>query len=351
MLRLTASRAVVRLQATSCALASATVTSRALASTTVTSRALASATVTSRAYVTPSTVTSPALVTPATATSLSSGLRFCNPLVPRVWRFAAPRQRESATAPPRQPLRVFCSWKKKDTRNIGGRANALIAAIRDVPDSKEDVYRALDAWAAFQLDFPLLAGVRMRSGRMAGLPAQLPSAGCEARSQDDAAGGPVEENTAARLPPAGREARVENHPARGPVEENTAGEEGEGGTDRWYGNTTSGALDAWAAFQLDFPLRAVKRSQGASNAARGPVEENTAGEEERVAQVDAGRQVEEDTAGEEGEVNTDRCNDRVEANAAGEGEHCCREGEGETTNCELLSLFPPPPPATCQMCT
>ncbi|CAI5521545.1 unnamed protein product, partial [Closterium sp. Naga37s-1] len=53
--------------------------------------------------------------------------------------------------------RVFCSWKKKDTRNIGGRANALIAAIRDVPDSKEDVYRALDAWAAFQLDFPLLA--------------------------------------------------------------------------------------------------------------------------------------------------------------------------------------------------
>ncbi|CAI7730953.1 unnamed protein product [Closterium sp. NIES-53] len=157
MLRLTASRAVVRLQATSCALASATVTSRALASTTVTSRALASATVTSRAYVTPSTVTSPALVTPATATSLSSGLRFCNPLVPRVWRFAAPRQRESATAPPRQPLRVFCSWKKKDTRNIGGRANALIAAIRDVPDSKEDVYRALDAWAAFQLDFPLLA--------------------------------------------------------------------------------------------------------------------------------------------------------------------------------------------------
>ncbi|CAI5954900.1 unnamed protein product [Closterium sp. NIES-64] len=54
-------------------------------------------------------------------------------------------------------IRVFCSWKKKDTRNIGGRANALIAAIRDVPDSKEDVYRALDAWAAFQLDFPLLA--------------------------------------------------------------------------------------------------------------------------------------------------------------------------------------------------
>ncbi|CAI6010607.1 unnamed protein product [Closterium sp. NIES-65] len=137
MLRLTASRAVVRLQATS--------------------RALASATVTSRAYVTPSTVTSPAFVTPATVTSLSSGLRFCSPLVPRVGRFAAPRQRESATAPPRQPLRVFCSWKKKDTRNIGGRANALIAAIRDVPDSKEDVYRALDAWAAFQLDFPLLA--------------------------------------------------------------------------------------------------------------------------------------------------------------------------------------------------
>ncbi|GJP32240.1 hypothetical protein CLOM_g16834 [Closterium sp. NIES-68] len=52
---------------------------------------------------------------------------------------------------------MLCSWQKKDTRNIGGRANALIAAIRDTPDTKEDVYRALDAWAAFQLDFPLLA--------------------------------------------------------------------------------------------------------------------------------------------------------------------------------------------------
>ncbi|CAI5459952.1 unnamed protein product [Closterium sp. Yama58-4] len=151
MLRLTASRAVVRFPATSRAFVSPV-------------------TVTPRAFV--AAVTSRALVTPATIISLSSCLRFCNPLVPRLGRLAERRQRESANAPPLQPLvlrvallieslaaahRVFCSWKKKDTRNIGGRANALIAAIRDVPDSKEDVYRALDAWAAFQLDFPLLA--------------------------------------------------------------------------------------------------------------------------------------------------------------------------------------------------
>ncbi|CAI5492713.1 unnamed protein product [Closterium sp. Naga37s-1] len=36
-------------------------------------------------------------------------------------------------------------------------SSLLFTLIRDVPDSKEDVYRALDAWAAFQLDFPLLA--------------------------------------------------------------------------------------------------------------------------------------------------------------------------------------------------
>ncbi|CAI6011583.1 unnamed protein product [Closterium sp. NIES-65] len=71
--------------------------------------------------------------------------------------FSAPFPPSSSPFPLKLWQRVFCSWKKKDTRNIGGRANALIAAIRDVPDTKEDVYRALDAWAAFQLDFPLLA--------------------------------------------------------------------------------------------------------------------------------------------------------------------------------------------------
>lgn len=57
----------------------------------------------------------------------------------------------------RPNLQRCYGWRKKDTKNVLGRAKRLVSVFRDISDTKEEIYRALDAWCAWELEFPMLA--------------------------------------------------------------------------------------------------------------------------------------------------------------------------------------------------
>lgn len=52
---------------------------------------------------------------------------------------------------------MCCAWQQKDTKNVQGRGNKLLRQLIPLSDVKEEVYAALDAWAAWDSVFPLLA--------------------------------------------------------------------------------------------------------------------------------------------------------------------------------------------------
>ncbi|KAF8031001.1 hypothetical protein BT93_D0249 [Corymbia citriodora subsp. variegata] len=54
-------------------------------------------------------------------------------------------------------------WQKRDSAGSGQKALNLVGIIYDLPHEKEAVYRALDKWTAWELEFPLIAVVKALS--------------------------------------------------------------------------------------------------------------------------------------------------------------------------------------------
>ncbi|XP_030547361.1 pentatricopeptide repeat-containing protein At4g18975, chloroplastic isoform X2 [Rhodamnia argentea] len=48
-------------------------------------------------------------------------------------------------------------WQKRDSAGSGQKAFNLVRIISDLPNEKEAVYRALDKWTAWEVEFPLIA--------------------------------------------------------------------------------------------------------------------------------------------------------------------------------------------------
>ncbi|XP_039167004.1 pentatricopeptide repeat-containing protein At4g18975, chloroplastic isoform X3 [Eucalyptus grandis] len=51
-------------------------------------------------------------------------------------------------------------WQKRDSAGSGRKAHNLVRIISDLPHEKEAVYRALDKWTAWEVEFPLVAVVK-----------------------------------------------------------------------------------------------------------------------------------------------------------------------------------------------
>lgn len=51
-------------------------------------------------------------------------------------------------------------WKKRDPARSGVKALNLVRIISELPNEKEAVYGALDKWAAWEIEFPLLAAAK-----------------------------------------------------------------------------------------------------------------------------------------------------------------------------------------------
>ncbi|KAJ8450009.1 hypothetical protein Cgig2_029371 [Carnegiea gigantea] len=54
-------------------------------------------------------------------------------------------------------------WKRRDPAGSGQKALNLVRIVSGLPNEKEAVYRALDAWTAWELEFPLIAAAKALS--------------------------------------------------------------------------------------------------------------------------------------------------------------------------------------------
>lgn len=51
-------------------------------------------------------------------------------------------------------------WKRRDSAGSGQKALNLVRIVSGLPNEKEAVYRALDEWTAWELEFPLIAAAK-----------------------------------------------------------------------------------------------------------------------------------------------------------------------------------------------
>ncbi|KAL5731040.1 hypothetical protein ACHQM5_003803 [Ranunculus cassubicifolius] len=51
-------------------------------------------------------------------------------------------------------------WMKRDSAGSGQKALHLVRIVSELPDEKEAVYTALDRWAAWEIEFPLIAAAK-----------------------------------------------------------------------------------------------------------------------------------------------------------------------------------------------
>ncbi|KMS96675.1 hypothetical protein BVRB_8g200950 [Beta vulgaris subsp. vulgaris] len=64
------------------------------------------------------------------------------------------KSRESVKKPGKREHHL---WKRRDSAGSGQQAMNLVRTISGLPNEKEAVYRALDEWSAWELEFPLIA--------------------------------------------------------------------------------------------------------------------------------------------------------------------------------------------------
>ncbi|KAK9678177.1 hypothetical protein RND81_11G193700 [Saponaria officinalis] len=88
-----------------------------------------------------------------------TGFQCSNPIAQRSLVYACMSQK-SVERVKKSGKREHHMWKSRDSAGSGQKAMNLVRIVSGLPNEKEAVYRALDEWTAWELEFPLIAAAK-----------------------------------------------------------------------------------------------------------------------------------------------------------------------------------------------